>query len=173
MLTIEARRILGIPLNVGLPPSLGELYDHWFAGRSYKTSSGLGWTFNPRREDQRNGYDLCLEQHTAQFWFGLDHAFRVYVQCEAWIPMASSFVSLVEGDAILEVSQAKIKRMRSLGKFPSQDEFAAKHADQLHAFQDISPDPEFSRIFQGPESLIVSSRFYSKTPVFNVTEYLF
>jgi hypothetical protein len=177
MLSAKARQMLKIPKNAALPGSMGELYDHWFAGRTYRTrfDSWLEprWIFKARGELESGIYFDCLERYTAQFNFGLDINFRVCVQCANWIPIASSFVALVETDAVLEQSRARKDKSRGLGRFPSQEEFLAKHAESLRGFQDISVDPAFERILQGPASLIVSGRFYTEEPTFHVVEYLF
>src|SRR6266571_6285175 len=106
MLSSEARHLLKIPKHADLPATLGDLYAHCFAGQSYETRFGEGWTFNRRGTDSTDGYELCLSHRTAQFEFGLDHEFRVYVQCDKWVPIASSFISLVEEDALLVASSA-------------------------------------------------------------------
>src|SRR3954470_10227370 len=121
MLTAAARRLLKIPKTAVLPETLAELYDGWFAGRNYRTRLGKGWAFNRRGGWQDGPYDICLEQHTAQCWFGLDREFRVYVECDHWVPIASSFAALVKTDALLEGSRARNERMRGFGRFPSHD----------------------------------------------------
>jgi hypothetical protein len=162
MLSTEARRLLRIPRDAALPVSLAELYDRWFAGRSYETRFGEGWTFNPRGMDWRDGYDPCLHHRTAQFEFGLDSRFRVYVQCRSWILIASSFISLVERDALLVASSARGESRRGLGTFPNHEDFVMRHCDYLASFEEVmSPDPGFARVFRGHESVIIASRFYS------------
>jgi hypothetical protein len=173
MLSSNARRLLGIRRNAILPAGLGELYDHYFAGRSYKTRFQIGWTFTRRGEWQLDSYDVCLERYTAQFNFGLDPECGVYVQCNNWIPIASSIAALVETDAVLAASRGRPDKLRGLGRFPSHDEFISQYADYLSCFQDISPDPKFTRILQGPESIVVAFRFYLEEPTFNAVEYYF
>lgn len=161
MLTLHARHLLKIPKNADLSAMLGDLYDQWFAGRTYETRFGEGWTFNRRGRDNTDGYDLCLFHRTAQCEFGLDDRFRVYVQCDKWVPIASSFVSLVEKDALLVGSSARGDRRRGFGTFPTYEGFLTLHRDYLSSFQEVSYDPEFARIFRGAESLVIASRFYS------------
>ncbi len=161
MLTSEARHLLKIPKHADLPTTLADLYDHWFAGRTYETRFGGGWTFNRRGTDSTDGYDLCLSRRTAQFEFGLDDGFRAYVQCEKWVPIASSFVALLEEDALLVASSARGNRRRGFGTFPTYDEFLTLHRDYFSSFQEVSHDPEFARIFRGAKSVIIASRFYS------------
>src|SRR5262245_50341236 len=172
MLTPQARELLKIPQHVQLPDTLNELYDHWIAGRSYETRFGGGWSFRPKEsirdggpqhhlEAQAAGYFVCLEHRTAQFWFGLDERFRVYVECDKWVPIASSFISLVEEDALLVASKAKGDRRRGFGTFRSYEEFLTRYGDYLSAFQEVGQDREFARIFRGTESVVLASRFYS------------
>jgi hypothetical protein len=169
--------MLKIPQGAALPGSLGNLYDQWFSGRKYRTRFDPvfqpRWIFRSRGELEDDIYFDCLERYTAQFNFGLDATFRVCVQCTNWIPIASSFVALVETDAVLEQSRARKDHVRGLGRFPSQDDFLVRHADYLQGFQDISADPEFDRILLGPKSLVVSSRFYTDEPTFTAVEYSF
>ena len=172
MLSAKARQMLKIPQDVVLPESMDELYDNWFAGRGYQTRFDR-WTFKPRTELDEGIFVNCLEQYTAQCDFGLDMNFRVCVQCENWIPIASSFVALVETDAVLEQSRARKDTIHPFGKFPSHGEFMARHAGHLQGFQDISADPDFSRILQGPKSLVVSRRFYTDELAFTAFEYSF
>jgi len=172
MLSTEARRLLRIPKNAVLPVSLGELYDRWFAGRSYKTRFG-GWKFEARGASQDGLYDLCLEHPTAQFNFGLDPECRVYVECENWIPIASSFISLVEEDAFLVASGVRKDRVRGLGRFSDYNQFLLQHRDYLARFREVTLDPEFTRAFQGAESIIMASRFYSDEHVIFCYEYFF
>ena len=171
MLSAKARQMLKIPQDAVLPESMDELYDNWFAGRGYQTRFDR-WVFKPRTKVDDGIYVYCLEQYTAQCDFGLDMNFRVCVQCENWIRIASSFVALVETDAVLEQSPAR-KIVRGLGQFPSQEEFMARHAGHLEGFQDISADPLFCRILQGPKSLAVSRRFYTNELAFTAVEYSF
>jgi hypothetical protein len=161
MLTSEARHLLKISKHADLPASLGDLYDHWFAGRTYETRFRKGWTFDRRGLDRPDGYDHCLSHRTAQFEFGLDDGFRVYVQCDRWVRIASSFVSLLEQDALLVASNARGGRRRGFGTFPTYEKFLVLHRDYLSSFEEVSCDPEFARIFRGPESVIIASRFYS------------
>ena len=170
MLSAGARALLEIPRDADLPTSLDSLYDRWFAGRRYETPFGGGWSFSSRgggtiahaEEARASGYDICLEHRTAQFWFGLDNCFRVHVECESWVRIASSFVSLVERDALLVASPGRGKRRRGFGCFPNFEEFVSRHSDYLAAFQAVpSPDPEFTRYFRGLESMVIASRFYS------------
>jgi hypothetical protein len=172
MLSAKARQMLKIPQDVVLPELLDELYDKWFAGRRYQTRFDR-WIFKPRTEPDDGIYVDCIEHYTAQYDFGLDMNFRVCIQCGNWIPIATSFVALVETDAVLEQSRARKDAIRPFGKFPSHDEFMAKHAGYLQGFQDISADPDFSRILQGPKSLVVSRRFYTDELAFTAFEYSF
>jgi hypothetical protein len=161
MLTSEARNILRIPKHADLPTNLGELYDQWFAGKNYETRFGTGWTFNRKGIKKRDGYDLCLWHQTAQFDFGVDDKFRVYVQCEHWVPIASSFVSLLEEDALLVASNAIGDKRRGFGTFPNYEEFLSRNKDYLSAFQEVGGDEEFARFFRGSNSMIIAGRFYS------------
>jgi hypothetical protein len=180
MLSPTARALLRIPDQIGLPESLAELYDRWFVGRSYETRFSEGWAFGPRGHVDipfvqallAAGYAPCLEHRTAQFWFALDSSFRVYVQCENWIPIASSFVSLVEQDAVLVDSIGRGEERRGFGCFSSFDEFVSKNSDYLAGFQELpSPDPEFSRFYRGPQSTIGAGRFYSDEYQIGALEY--
>ena len=170
MLSVGARTLLKIPTQTNLPASLDSLYDQWFAGRSYETRFGGGWSFRSRgggniphyEEGRSAGYDICLEHRTAQFWFGLDSCFRVHVKCENWVRIASSFVSLVERDVLLVASPGRGERHRGFGCFPSFEGFLSRHSDYLAGFQEVlSPDPAFTRFFRGSESMVIASRFYS------------
>ncbi len=161
MLSLEARHLLNIPKHAFLSARLDDLYDDWFAGRSYETRFGGGWTFKRRGIDKAYGYDLCLSHRTAQCEFGLDERFRVFVQCDQWVPIASSFISLVEEDAVLMGSSARGDRRRGFGTFPSFEAFLSLKRDYLSSFQEVSRDPEFARIFRGTASVIIASRFYS------------
>jgi hypothetical protein len=177
MLSTKARHLLKISEHAVLPVSMDDLYDHWFAGRSYRTRFDRRleprWIFKRREELEDGIYVDCLEHYTAQFYFGLDSSFRVCVKCRDWVPIASSFVSLVETDALLEASPARKDQVLGLGRFRSQDEFMTRCADHLIGFHDIGADPDFARVLQGPKSLVVSSRFYSDEPRFNAVEYPF
>jgi hypothetical protein len=177
MLSLKARQMLKIPPHAVLPESLGDLYDQWFAGRKYRTRFDSRfeprWIFKKRDEFEDGIYFDCLEHYTAQFYFGLDTDFRVCVHCTDWIPIASSFVALVETDAVLEESPARKDNIHGLGKYSCHEEFISLHADYLQGFHDISADPEFTRILQGPNSLVVSGRFYTDEPTFSVVEYSF
>ena len=171
ILSPQARQLLKVPKQAELPTALDELYSSWFAGRSYVTRFGGGWSFDAMsgydgdiqhsQDAQAEGYCICLEHRTAQFWFGLDAAFRVYVQCDEWILIASSFVALVEEDAMLEASNVRGGRRRGFGTFSSFEEFLVRHRDYLSSFQEVSHDPEFARIFRGDKSVVIASRFYS------------
>src|SRR5258708_6576030 len=105
-LSATARSLLVIPPNEELPSDLGDLYDRFFAGRSYRTRFNSGWEFLPRGREILNGRDRCLCHLTAQFDFSFDSAFRVYVECSGPVQIASNFISLVEKDAILSDSVA-------------------------------------------------------------------
>jgi hypothetical protein len=161
MLTSEGRHLLKIPKHADLQVGLGDLYDQWLAGRTYETRFGGGWTFHRRRSGSADGCDACLSHRTAQCEFGLDDRFRVYVQCEKWVRIASSFLSLLEEDALLTASNARGDRRRGFGTFPTYEKFLVLHRDYLSSFQEVSYDPEFARIFRGPGSVIIASRFYS------------
>jgi hypothetical protein len=161
MLTPEARNLLRIPKQADLPARLEDLYDRWFAGQTYETRFGTGWTFNRRDLKNRDGFDLCLWHRAAQFDFGMDDKIRVYVQCDKWVPIASSFVSILEEDALLVASNARGDRRRGFGRFPTYEKFLTQHGDYLSAFEEVGRDEDFSRIFRGPESVVIASRFYS------------
>jgi hypothetical protein len=172
MLTPQARRLLDIPESAVLPESLDDLYEQWFAGRGYETRFGGGWTFatkHPSSEDalpfevesQAQGYSVCLVHRTAQCWFALDAQHRVYVEGDEWIPIASSFVALVEEDAHLLASNATGEGIRGHGLFRSFEEFLEVHAAYMSAFKEVWRDEGFARVYHGPRSAIIASRFYT------------
>ncbi len=178
MLSPEARKLLKrfllpIPQGAVLPETLDELYDQWFEGRSFATRFEPGWTFSRRKVERDGVYDLCLEQHTAQFNFGLDPEFRVFVQCKNWIPIASSFVSLVEQAAFVVASGVRKETLRGLGRFPTHEAFVNQHREYLADFQEVKLDPEFTRAFKGPKSIVMAARFYSDEPLFTCYEYFY
>lgn len=162
MISAAARKLLKIPANAKLPEDPAELYDGWFAGRNYKTRFGTGWSFSKSEKNASDLYDLCLEQRAAQFYFGLDSKYSVYVDCGEWIQIATSFVDLVEVDAILVESNATGKKRRGIGSYKSFDDFIAQNSDFLLAFKEITfSDKVYSRLFQGPKSIVIVGRFYT------------
>lgn len=162
MISAAARKLLKIPTSVKLPEEPAELYDRWFAGRKYETRFGDGWSFSRSEKSSSDLYDLCLEHRTAQFYFGLDSKYSVYVDCGEWIQIATSFVDLVEEDAILVESNATGKKRRGIGYYKSFDDFIAQNSDFLLAFKEIPiTDKVYSRLFQGPKSIVIVSRFYT------------
>jgi len=172
MLNKEVRKLLGIPNQALLPDTLPALYDGWFAGRGYETRFGEGWKFASRASVSKSGmphhlaaltegYVVCLEHQAAQSWFAMDEAFRVYVECEEWVQIASSFLRLVEVDALLVESNAKGDRRNGLGTFPTFEEFEKSLQGYLSTFQEVTRDFEFTRVYRGAKSVIVASRFHS------------
>lgn len=172
MLSPQARKLLQIPKQAQLPTELNQLYDHWIAGRGYETRFGTGWRFMSRSSARDGsmpyqqaayaaGFTICLEHRTAQSWFSLDSDFRVFVECEDWVQIASSFLNLIEEDASLVASNAKGDARRGLGEFPSFEEFWAEHGDYLSSFEAIGRDQGLGRMFRGPKSVVTISRFHS------------
>ena len=125
-----------------------------------------------KKRFSRFAFAECIQHDRAQCYVGLDMNFRVCVECENWIPIASSFVALIETDSVLEQSPTR-KKVRGFGQFPSHDEFITRHAEHLQGFQNISADPKLCRILQGPKSLVVSSRYHTDELAFNAIEYSF
>lgn len=130
-----ARQLLGIPLDAELPTDLAELYDQWFAGRSYETRFREGWSFEPRGQPSGlhgvRDLDCCLDHRTAQFYFGLDAALGVHVLCNDWVQIASSFTQLVEADAVLAASNGRGLDRRPLGNYASFEDFQASNRSLL------------------------------------------
>ena len=172
MLSAGARGLLKIPDEVVLPSSLGELYDRWFYGNDYETRFGEGWIFDKRGRRFQDGYDVCISHRTAQFAFGLDREFRLHVLCDGWVQIASSFLSIVENDAVMVASKARGGKRRGFGTFPGFEEFVSRQRDYLSEFQEIaSPDPEFKRIFIGPKTVVTAERFYTDQYLIGAIEY--
>lgn len=172
MLSKQVRQLLGIPAQASLPDTPDALYEDWFAGRSYETRFGEGWSFASRASVSESGmphhlaalldgYLVCLEHRTAQSWFAMDEEYRVYVECEGWVQIASTLLRLVEVDGLLVESNAKGDRRRGLGQFSSFEDFERSQREYLSRFQEVSLNPEFARVFRGSESVIVASRFHS------------
>ncbi len=146
-----ARWLMGIPPDAELPSDPGDLYDRWFAGRSYETYFG-GWAFEPRGQQQLHPpsiplgvrrLECCLEHRIAQFVFGLDEEFGVHVLCNDWVQIASSFTTLVEEDAML-ASSGHWRDAHWLGDYASFDDFVASNHTLLARFQDVDLDPGFA-----------------------------
>lgn len=172
MLTAVARSLLKIPLDKVLPTNLAELYDTWFAGRCYHTRFGSGWTFGARGDSIDDGFDQCLEHLTAQCHFYLDAELRVFVEAENPVQIASSFISLVEKDAILVNSVAVGERRRGFGTFPSMDAFMEAHGDYVKNWPEAPfDDPEFGRFYVGPQSVVGLGRCYSDEFLISGLEY--
>ncbi|QIF02072.1 hypothetical protein [Roseimicrobium sp. ORNL1] len=172
MLSPIARSLLGIPEGEPLPTDLAVLYDTHFAGRSYQTRFREGWTFLPRGHKVEDGYDTCLEHLTAQCWIFMDSEFKVYVEGDAPIQLASSYISLIEADAILVGSVATGTSRRGFGQFPSMEAFLAAHGDYVQGWEEAPfADPAFGRFFLGPRSVIGLSRFYSAEYLISAIEY--
>ena len=172
MLSAPARSLLGIPQDQVLPSDSAALYDAFFAGRSYQTRFHSGWDFLPRGQHIENGLDGCLSHLTAQFYFFLDSEFRVYVECSAPIQIASSFLSLVEKDAILTSSVATGGSRRGLGQFQSYDAFFSAHGGYVSGWREAHFDDKlFGRFLLGPASVIGLGRFYSDEYLINGIEY--
>ena len=162
MLSETARRLLKIPSDADLNLPLDELYDRWFAGRKYETRFGEGWRFEPRGKRSEDGYDLCLQERTAQMYIGMNSQFKVYVEGDAWTPIASNYLMLVETDALLVESKATGEERRGFGTFPNVEAFQAKHGSYLAKFEELpSPDHSFTRYFRGPKSMIIACRSWS------------
>jgi hypothetical protein len=141
---------MGIPEDRTLPTDLADLYDTYFAGRSYQTRFGTGWTFLPRGRKVEEGYDMCLEHRTAQCWFFMDSEFRVYVESDTPVQIASTYISLVEKDAILVGSVATGSSRRGFEQFPSMEAFLAAHGDCVQGWEEAPfADPAFGRYFLG------------------------
>jgi hypothetical protein len=173
MLSPVARSLLGIPLDRELPTDLPDLYDAYFAGHSYQTRFHSGWDFSPRGRNLVEGYDMCLVHLTAQYHFYMDSEFRVYVDVGTPTQIASSFVSLIEEDAIFVGSAATGSSRRGFGQFPTMDAFLAAHGDYLQGWQEaIFADSAFGRYFLGPRSVIGLGRFYSGEYLISAIEYL-
>ena len=162
MLSEAARRLLKIPSEADLNLPLDELYDRWFAGRTYETRFGYGWSFEPRGKRVDGDHDLCLQHRTGQMCIGMDSQFKVYAEGDAWTPIASNYLMLVETDALLVESKATGEERRGLGKFPTVESFQAKYGSYLAKFEELpSPDHSFTRYFQGPQSMIITCRSWS------------
>ena len=163
MLSLRARQLVDIPSDSPLPDDLASLYDRFFAGKSYTTRFGEGWTFLPRGRDvDDDGFDCCLDHRTAQCYFFLDAEFRVYTTGEGSIQIASSFISLVEEDAILVSSVATGHSRRGFGQFPNYEAFFAAHGEYVCGWPEAQfNDREFARFFLGPSSVVRLGRFYS------------
>jgi hypothetical protein len=109
---------------------------------------------------------------TAQFDFVLDSEFRVYVECSGPIQIASSFVSLIEKDAILVSSRATGKSRRGFGQFQSYDAFFAAHGDYVSSWPEAQfDDKAFGRFFLGTSSVVGIGRFYSDEYLLGGIEY--
>ena len=161
-LSPTARSFLGISPNQVLPADLGDLYDRYFAGRSYRTRFSEGWEFEHRGLEILNGRDRCLFHLIAQFDFSLDSEFRVYVECSGPVQIASSFISLVERDAILCDSVATGKSRRGLGQFKDCEAFFAAHGEYVSGWREADfDDKSFKRLLIGPTSVIGLGRIYS------------
>lgn len=172
MLSKTARFLLKIPINANLNLPLDELYDQWFAGRVYETRFGDGWSFKPRGCRYENGYDLCLEHRTGQFCVGMDSLFKVYVEGETWTPIASSYIMLVETDALLVESNALGGERRGFSSFSNVEDFQTKHGGYLGKFEEVlGSDHSFTRFFRGPQSMIVLSRSLSDESEICAIEY--
>jgi len=172
MLSTPARSLLSVPSNQALPSDPAALYDAFFAGRSYRTRFSEGWEFLPRGRDVEKGFDRCLRHLTAQFDFFLDTDFQVYVECSDPIQIASSFISLVEEDAILVSSVATGRSRRGFGQFPSYDAFFAAHGDYVSSWPEARfDDKTFGRFLLGPSSVIGLGRFYSDEYLIGGIEY--
>lgn len=172
MLSSVARTILGIQLDEPLPTNLTALYDTYFADRSYTTRFGGGWNFHARDRKLDESYDCCLDHGTAQCSFFLDSELRVFTEGEAYIQIASSFISLIEADAILVGSIATGASRRGFGKFPSVEAFLAAHGSYIQGWQEAPfADPAFGRYFLGPRSVVGLSRFYSDEYLISAIEY--
>src|SRR4051794_30766372 len=172
MLSVAARTLLEIPADTVLPTALALLYDTHFAGHSYRTRFRSGWDFRPRGRNVEEGFDSCLQHLTAPCWFYLDSEFRVFVEGEAPIQIASNFIFLVEVDAFLESSPATGRSRRGLGQFPSMDAFLAAHGDYIQGWQEAPfADRAFGHYFRGPSSVVGLSRFYSDDYLISAIEY--
>lgn len=116
----------------------------------------------PRGRYVERGFDRCLMHRTAQFNFVMDSEFRVYVEDSGPVQIASSFVSLIEKDAILVSSRAIGKSRRGFGQFVSYDAFFTAHGDYVSSWLEAQfDDKAFGRFFLGPSSVVGLERFYS------------
>jgi hypothetical protein len=171
-----ARQLLGIPLDVELPSDPAELYDHWFAGRTYETRFGEGWSFAPRGQPLGlqgvRDLDCCLDHRTAQFYFGLDEELGVHVLNNDWIQIASSYTKLVEADAILAASKGRGLDRRMLGNYASFEDFLASNGERLALFREVELDPGFHIAFVGEKSAVLAGRPYEDEYSIWACEYL-
>jgi hypothetical protein len=162
MLSVQARLLLGISPDCPLPSDLGVLYDGFFAGRSYETRFGEGWSFFPRGREIEDEFDFCLSHRTAPFNFCLDSDFRVYTFASDGVQIASNFISLVEEDAVLVNSAATGIGRRGYGTFPSYDAFFSIHGEYVAGWPEAPfQDESFGRFLLGPKSVIGLRRHYS------------
>jgi len=158
----EARKLLQIPTNEIQPSTLAETYSRWVAGRSYSTKGRGTWSFGPRGQLEVDGLDACVDHKTAQFYFGIDEQFRVFVQCKDWVQIASSVFSLIEQDALLNSQGVQGGRSGWGGMFSSFEEYTLKCRQELPDFVELpSPDPDFFRLLRGPTEVAYATRFYT------------
>jgi len=164
MLSLSARQLLGIDPHIDLPTDLATLFDEFFVGKRYETRFDSGWSFDQRQgfaQEEIEGFDPCLAHYTAPFNFALDERFSVYIDFNTKI--ASSFVSLVEKDAILVASKGTGEKRRGFGTLPSFEAFFEQHGEYISGWLEAPHfDPEFYRMFIGPSSVVSVSRFYSQ-----------